>query len=406
MTVYPGLVEQQLGDAAVTLTIAGVAVPGDAIGPVTINRGRRGIDARPEAATLSTVVDRSALAVLPEIGDVVTVDLTDAALDYFAAGESARPRFRGRVTDEGYTPAAVTRTGSQVAVVAVGPRSRLRQLPTDVAVASATDGQQAGALLDQAAMLDPDIVRIPGSDDAGTVTLVPIVADANALLSLLDEIAVSSGGEVVELRDGSLAWRDAATRLAVPPAVELTTANVIAEPLWRKNLVGMVNDLTLTYGENDPQDTYRLADSWSVEQPWGELAATLTTRLATLDDAVTRASDVVGRRGRPVWRIDGLTVELLRTVDPNIGEALLDADFGTLLAVSGFPDDGPYPDARLWIEGTTETIERDSWTLRAYVTDYGATGAGPSWTDAPAWTWATVPAGRTWLSMRSYYPGD
>lgn len=384
----PGLVERAVGGAPVELRVAGVAVPAAALGPVTIRHGRRDLDSRPSAATLTAVLDAAGLDPLPGLGATVTVELTAAAVAAFGVTGSRR-RFTGRVSDLRVAPVVGVHGPARLTLVAVGTRARLGVLRVgDVPWPVELDGARAGRVLAAAAALDPSLLVPAGQQTPGTVRVLARDVDRLPALRLLDELAADTGGELVETRAGELAWRDAAARTNALPAVTLTARDALARTTWSLDARGMVNRLSVAYGDEPAggrQAEVETSDPVAAGvHGWSE--ARHATQLADLAAAASRATEVVGRRSRPRWTVDGLTVELVRGVPPATAGALLGLDQGSLVAVTGLPTTGPTSSSRLWVEGWTEQLTRDHWTLAFDVVDYAAAAPPPRWADVPTRT--------------------
>lgn len=414
-----GLLEEAVGGDPVTLTVGTVALPGSAVGPVTVRRGRTDPDERFAAATLSTTVDAGALTAPPELGDSVQLTLTAAAAAYFGITTAARTRFVGRVTDTDVTPGARITGPPRYGLVAAGVRARLEVKVGDVPWPAELDGARATAILTAAAARLPELTVTAGSP--GTVTVFARDVDAQPASGLLDELAESTGGELLELRNGSVTWRDAASRTNVAAALTLDAGNVLAGTSWSQRLAGLVTDLELGYSAADPQPAVRVVDT-AAEGRVGAFEARQRSQLADEAAAQSRAVDVVGRRSRPRWRIESLGVDALHTLPVPTAAALLEADVAVLVALTGFPAVGPFTQARLWLEGWTETLTRDGYRFELDVTDYAATATAPRWADVPtAVLWqqgnrtdpwylrrwpATVPAELSWLGAVGWDPGQ
>lgn len=350
---------------------------------------------------VSMEVTGATTGVSVQIDDVSIQTLTDAS-----AWEAVRPRFVGQVTDVAAAPGVAGVTGpALVSVVAAGSLARLGRLVVgDTPWPAERDGARAARILALAAANAGVTV---GPVDVGTVDVLGRDVDAQPALELLTELAGQAGSLLVQRRDGTLEWHDANHRRGTPAVLAgLAAANILTGSRWEQTLAGAVNDLTVGYGTGDPQATVRVQDAPSVAA-YGRLAGSTGTALATLTDATVRAGDVVGRRSRPRWRVDGLTVELLRTVSPSQAASLAGAEVGSLLTLTGLPETGPFSAARMFVEGWSEEIAPDGWTLALDVTEYGLTGPSPRWVDVPATVkWSGVPASTTWLAAVSWYAGD
>ena len=408
MTQRPGLVERRLGSGWLTVTVGGQLVPADRVGPVTIRHGREDVDAQPTAGTASVLVDRAALAQLPTLGDELRVELSAAALTQLGASPTAaaaaRVRFVGDVTDARLAPRTAAGQ-SLLQLVAVAPLARLaRGLRIgDTPWPAELDGPRAARILARCAALAGVVVDYVGP---GTATVLARDVDAQPTMQLLADLAAATGGQLHAARDGRLSWHDANHRRNAPTVVKLRPDDVMRDVEWLLDLSGVVNDVTVAYGVEavQPGNTEASKPTTSVVDPvavarYGRTAATLDTELQTAAAAVERARQLVGRRSRPAWRIDGVEVELLRTLHATQALALLAAQPGSLLRVTGWPDAGPEQAARLFVEGWTESATRNGYGLSLDVVGWGAAGASPRWVDVdPDTSWTEVPTGLTWLA--------
>jgi len=414
-----GQVEDTLGGSPYVVTYGGYTAPPDAYALASITRGRKRPDARPDAATCVLVLASERLTQLPVTGDQVTVDLGPAARTYLgiAADHPAVPRFRGRITDLSATATGSVTGPARLQVIATGPRARLAQLRIGGVLAPAElDGARAARQLEDAAAVDPSLVI--DVSDPGTVTVAARPGNTVTAGFLFDELAVSSGGELVEQRDGSLVWHDAEHRRNLVPVITtLRPEHVLTDSAkGAQGIAGLLNDLKLTYEGGSVQ----VVDPASADpvDGYGQAQLELATTLTNAADATTRASDLVGRWSVPRWRLEQLTVELLRTVPADLAADLVTLDFGQLVAVQGFPSSGPFTAAQLFVEGGTEQLSRSGWTLALAVSDYALTGAAPRWGDLAtqtalryrqprgdsSWWEVTPPAGPTWADLAANEP--
>lgn len=390
--------DRHIGTQALAITVAGAVVPLTAAGQLVIRHGRSSVDQQPDAATATLVVDRAAFTELPTIGDELRVELGADVRWWLgltdAAWTAARPRFVGELTDVTVS-ARSDITGPQlVTLAAVTRRARLgRTFVGGAPWPQELDGARAARILDDAAGLTV------AAGDPGTVQVLARDVDRQPALGLLDDLARSTGGVLVETRDGAIRWHDAAHRSARPPAVTLPAADVIAPAATAQSLAGLVNSLTVHYGGSEQ---LQLAASASVDR-YGPQAADVPTELATRADARLFGRLLLGRRARPRWSTPGLTVDLIRTVpDADTAGRLLGLEFGDLLAVTGFPSAGPFSTAQLWVEGWTETVTRTGWRLAVDVSDYQLTATPLRWRDVPPdLAWSDVPTDLAWIDART-----
>ncbi len=380
-----GVLTRYAGGQFLDVSLSGVELDYADVGPVGISRGRRTADQRPEAAVVSFTVKAAGLLALPELGDPVVVELSEALLDALdvelvAAGEAVldralvRRRFTGTVTDAKIRPHDQT-----VAVVATGDRARASRVPIgDTPWPAELDGARADRILDALVAADPSFTVLPG--DPGVVTVLARDVDAQPAAALLDELAAYTGGDTWETRAGALVYRDARSRTDVTPALVLGAANVLVDPEFDKSLDGLVTRLTVGYGP-DPQAELTVADTTA---PITTLGARVTTPLAAEADAQAYAVEVVGRRSRPRWRIPDLPLDVLRSLDALQRAELLALDVNALIGLTGMPAPVPFASSHLWVEGWAEAYTRNEWRMRLSVSARGLTGRSARWIDVPA----------------------
>lgn len=410
------MIDDQLGSDWLTVTLGGTLVPADKVGPVTIRHGRAGVDSPAQPGTCRVVIDRAALAALPTIGDELRVELSEDALTALGAAPldlaTAQVRFVGDLTDAALAPR--TSTGQALLeLVAVAPAARAARVKIgDTPWPAELDGDRAQHILDATAVKTGITI---GTVDPGQVTVLARDVDAQPPLDLLAALAVDTGGRLHLARDGSLSWHDALHRRNALPVVELAADDVLRDATWTLDLFGLVNHVTVTYGpelldgEGNPTGTQaEVTDSDPVSLDpvtgYGRFEARLVTQLADEADAQELARQLVGRRSRPRWQMPALTVELLRTLDPAQAVALLTAEPGDLLAVTGFPESGPQTTARLFVEGWTENASRYSYAMALDVVHYSLAGASPRWVDVnPLTQWQDVPDDLTWQQAIAWH---
>lgn len=402
------LLELELGGPALAVQLGGTWLELEHVGPVTISHGRTDTAQQPSAASCQLELHTEALPDLPAIGSPLVVELGAGAIAYTGlAGadlEAATTRFSGHVTDVAAIP---DRLGSpaRLAVTAVSRRARLgRTFVGDAPWPAELDGARAGRIL---ALAAPVVGAPVGIVDGGTVDVLSRDVDRQPALNLLDELAVSTGGTLVELRSGELVWHDAEHRQRSAVDVELSAYDVLAGVTAGQHLAGIVNRLTVEYGVKPaegerPAVTY--ADPGS-ELLHGPFEARLASLLSAEADAAAFARLTVGRRSRPAWELRSLEVELARTVPAVTAGLLLRLEFADLVRVVGFPA-APFASARLWVEGWSEQITRTAWRMRLDVSSYGRSAPEPRWVDLnPQTSWAD--AGElTWLQTVGWDSGE
>lgn len=394
------LLDRVIGPDAILVAIGGVDLDPGLVGPVTIRHGRDDVDDQPTASTASFTIEATAAA-LPTIGDEVTVDLGADAVVYFTAPLSAVRRFYGHVTDLTAIPARGVNGRAFVRVVAVAPLATLgRTLVGDTPWPSELDGVRADRVLDLVAAANPAIVV--DDVDPGFYDVRARDVDRKAALGLLQELARDTLGILVGLRSGAIAYHDAEHRRNAPVRVTVNASEALADTAWVQDLAGLTNDVTVAYGAAEPQAEVEVVDEVSVVA-FGRYGVRLATQLDDETGAAALASALIGRGSRPAWRIENLTVELLRSVDTVNAAILLDLEVSDLVAVTGFPTTGPFVTSSLWVEGWTETIARDEWTLVLNVSGFAYGGPPARWLDIDGdVSWAEVPADVSWLGFTAW----
>ncbi len=396
------LLDRKLGTGSLVVKLNGTPLQLDQLGTVTIRHGRSKPDGQPDASSVS-LVSRSAL--LPQVGQTLTVELGPDAIAAFGTAASAKARFTGRVTTAQLVPEPGSKTSRRrVNITATGTLAPLgRQYVGDVPWPQETDGARVARLLALATGVTV------GTVDSGTVQVLPRDVDRQPLLKLAQEIATDADGVLHQLRDGTLVYHDADHRALALPVLELLPSEVLWPVVWQQDLDGMVNDLTVGYGASEPQAEVRETDPAAIAAH-GLYAARVSTQLADLAAADAYALLTIARRGRPWWDLSSVSMDLVRglgttaELHPHAAK-LLGLELGDLVQITSWPTSGPQQLGRLWVEGWTETITATSWRLVLSVTPYGRTGPAARGVDVnPATTYATFGT-LTWAQLASWDPG-
>lgn len=395
------LLDRNVGVDALVVTVNGTVVALDHTGPVIIRHGRSSPETQPDAATCSLTVKSDALPALPTLGDAVRIDLGDVVHDWLHDDDpSIDARFVGTITDLTVRPERDVTGAQLLTITAVSSRARTgRAIIGDAPWPAETDGARASRILTLAAASTPLTL---GTSDPGLFTVRARDVDRRPALQLLEELAASTLGVLAETRAGALLWHDADHRtLDAAPAVTLDASSVLRASTTSTMRAGqLVNDLTVTYGDTDPQPSAHVTHAASIATN-GLSAAALASQLEDAEDAETVARTIVGRRSRPAWSTPGVTVDLVRTVDVTTAAALLRLEFGDLLGLTGYPAAGPFSDAQLWVEGWTETYSRYAWRLELDVSAFELTVSPRRFDELdPALRWSDVPPALTWLDTR------
>lgn len=209
-----------------------------------------------------------------------------------------------------------------------------------------------------------------GTLDAGLTTPYAGSIDGMSAAAALQRIADAEVGAVFINGSGELEFRnrnsrplntspdmtiDTATSELVSPSTQIVTdvqavinyATAKAEP----------SSLTQTYKDQDSIDTH------------GRYKQDYTYAVTTDAEAISRAQWIVNANADPRPRIPDLSLDLLTAsgVEQNSALAL---DIGSRLRVVDLPSQAPDTTVDLLVEGWTETIGTDEWSLALNTTDW------------------------------------
>lgn len=453
MTTITGTVPNRMGGrASHIVSVNGSPWPGAQTGELSIAHGRETAEDRVAPAALTVTLMAPDPATRPRVGDRVTVDLSDEALAELAIFDfdttPTRRRFTGRVQSARLVLQRQRPSEDLAAVVelvAVGTKQRLANIPVGQAPWPAELVSDRVARI-MAAAIAWDAYTPDDPLPVGTIeqhmtaglgrhawAVVEQDVDNQTVMELIDTLAEDVEGELCELRDGTLTWHGLDHRRGTVAKVELAADDVLADAEWTQEADGLVNvwyvpdpnpNSGFTYGAYDPVS---LADH-------GPLIVTRTTAITpdpdnpafvatTPWDGAAYITNVgLSRRSRPRWVVPTLTVDLLaRPDDPSDptdagltdaqAAAVLALEYGDLITLTGVSVAAPLNHARLWVEGWTETANRQAWRIALNVTEYGHTGPAVRWADItpPDYTWADLAAEQVdgpldWLRSGTWFP--
>lgn len=369
---------------------------------VAINHGRGDSQSQPEAASATlnvTVGPGTPLPPAVEIGSWVTVTTTVPAGTFY--------RFVGRVTDVsiGWDDAGENTPESGVGqIVAV---SRLadfaRRMIGDEPWPQELDGDRVARVFSLAGVsLDPAV------SDPGIYELIPRDVDRRAALEIAHDAANSAGGLVWHTRDGEIRYADANHRRGHDVDLDLDACNVLVTPTWKRDLTGLVNEVSMTYGVA-PAGGGERPSVFAVNEPsqakYGRYEYSSTVELAETPDALAAAAEIVGMNGTPDWLLSNMPLDVAG-LDETETTTLLSLEMHDLIRVGGLPATGPTPTSIVaWVEGWTESLAWGLHEIELIVSGYCRTNPPARWNDVPdTYTWDTFPADRSWDSMFCFGP--
>jgi hypothetical protein len=395
-----------LAPPTTAITIAGTSVALSGVEwSVAVSHGRNDVTSAPEPSSAQVV-----LLIRP--GDAIPVDVGDSLV----VTAYTVPRFTGTVTDvtidhvlsdDGTAPL------TRVTAAAIGPLSLLGSfIDGATGFTSDTLEDRVTGILD-ATGLDYDLRTEPG------MTLIAEDPNPRTVLTILSELCTATGATLADSPAGHIIFDSYTTRgydynpatwayiagtwgaalgtwtsqsqatTAAPTAVPLGGAVVLWEPLWRKDVLGVVNDVTVTYGTNDPLDTVNQADSAS-KAIYGERAVVLDSLLADVSDATRRAGNVITAQAQARWNLQQVSI-LMDLVDSGDRAAILDLISGDRVLVENLPAPAPASTYLGVVEGWAETYGPDGHTLTLSLSDPRYSYAMLEWIAVPGTlTWAAV----------------
>lgn len=253
------------------------------------------------------------------------------------------------------------------------------------------------------------VAAVPVSGGGDAAELVARDVDRQTAADLWRSVAEDAGGYLFEdAQDGQLTYESIEGRRNRLPIVELGAEQIEGGVTWARDLGGLVNRLTLTYGPEDARAEVTVEDPVSIAL-FGDYSSGRDTQLALEADAERIAYLTVARNSRPRWTISELRVNL---VDKGLtraqAAALAIANIGDLVAVTGLPATAP-PTRYLFVEGVEHTVTAHDWWLTLYLSHAGRTGAPIRWQDVrPALTWAEALVDDegeplTWLAAAAWF---
>ena len=350
------------------------------------------------------------------------------------------PLFTGRVTD--LTMVHVDTVGhgmcALITLTAAGPVAALGvRVVGDEPWPAETGAQRAERILTLAGVGH----SIDGAVDP---LVVPRDVDAQPALTLLEELAGSTGAAVFDTPTGTVVyqaisgrarpvfgyrWQDfppTDTWSGFPPTMLwadfdgwispdsdlptlLPAAAVEWEPAWNLTEAEVINHARIGYGvpADGSQQEYAEAVDETSQAAHGTRYRYIGTQLADPSDAADRAGHIISTQARPRWAMPSVVVllDLIRESDPTLYTNVLGLLCGDHVIVHGLPQPAPAIDWPAIVEG---------WTYQYWKTDHGteherttlalsdplASLAVIAWTDyPPLYRWSDHPTPLSWSDL-------
>ncbi len=196
-------------------------------------------------------------------------------------------------------------------------------------------------------------------------------AGASTLGDYLAFLAPMVGAAIADRTDGTVLVQALGSRSLEAP-YELDPADVQYSPPWEKVLPSG-NVVTVRY-TGDQSESVTLRDEASIARYDVERREVIDTTFANLADATTRAQKRLLAGAYARWNIR--EAPILRGLPLAIGQPVL---------LSAMPPASPYEPWTPLVEGWSETIEGEAWTMLLALSDPAFSGlATLPWQDVPA----------------------
>ena len=397
-----------------TITLAGSTLDLDAVEyQVVVDHGRNDVSDSPQASSAQIIYTQTGGTIIGAISDILTID---------AYGVE---RFTGAVTDMDIVHTADTGGNpfTRTTILAMGTLSQLGYI---------TVGAAGYAEESLESRVDNILTETGLAYTANTDPMMILLAeDPNAIdaASSLSALCLSTGATMADLPNGQILFESYSRRgydynpatwaympdtwadlsaitydeaytigTAAPIPVTLPGNGVVWEPIWRNNVLTVVNDITVSYGDLAPQDTIQETDPTSIAVH-GLRAAQLTTTLADPLDASTRAGNLITAQSVPRWDLQQIQVrvDLLEAVDQAAVLALVTGD---RVLVEALPQPAPDTEYLGVVEGWSETYTPVGHTLVLSLSDPRYSYAMAEWVSVdPALAWSAASPSVQWYDV-------
>ena len=357
-----------------SVVLNGVSIPLSGIlSDLTIHHGRDDISSEPTATTCQLTlleVPRSLVEAF-EVGQSLSVLVRDGAGPAF-------PRFTGHVTD-----AELDR--DELTIIGTGDVSRLRLYPigdTDWPIES-WSARVTRAFTEAGLVSRLELHPDPGFDPQLAARTAE-TAGPTTLGDYLTFLVGMVGAAVTDRPDGRILVQAIGSR-SLDNLYELDPGLVEYAPKWVQDLPGG-NIVTVRY-TGDQSESVTVTEPASVSQ-YGERAETIDTAFVSAADATARATQRLGRAAFAHWNIPEAPVL-----------AGLELELGAAVLLSGMPAASPSDPWSPVLEGWTDDIHGDAWTMTLSLSDPLISGLTLPWDAVPtgaAYLWSTIDPATDW----------
>ncbi len=207
--------------------------------------------------------------------------------------------------------------------------------------------------------IDPSEVTV---ETSWAQELGPQPEAGNTVGTLLDDLALSTQGIVLDGRDGQLTMQARNGRYNPTAAFTLDAAEeqVEADLNTTADDQNLVNIIEVSRQLTDGSVT--LSDDTSVED-YGDYGDTLSIITTSDQEVISAGYDVLYRKANPTVRFNKVSVNLGELTSSSLRDDILDADVSTLFSIINLPDQLPASTADQFLEGYTETLNDSVHTI-------------------------------------------
>ena len=346
----------------------------DVVADVTLHRGRESISDDPTADTLQVVfhdVDHAFVAGF-DVGQSLELTVRDGAGPIL-------PRFSGRITDARLDVDELTVIGAGLLSTFRNHKIGTSNWPAESWSARITRiFTEAGLASRLELHADADFNPLLAARDAAT-------AGPTTLADYLAFLAPMVGALVADRPNGNVVVQAIGAR-SLDDAIDVDPADVAFAPVWELQLPGG-NIVTVTY-QADQGASVTVTDAASVAQ-YGDRPVTIDTSFQNASDATTRGNARLYRSAYSHWEM--AAAPILRG---------LDLELGVPVVLTELPPASPFEPWTPIIEGWTDTISGEVWSMELALSDPLISGVTLPW-DAvpiePAYRWSTIDPSTDWI---------
>lgn len=358
-----------------TVVVDGHPIPlAEVAAGLTIHHGRQGVFDDPTATTCQVTlydVDRAFVQAF-RVGVPLVVTARDGAAP-------ARPRFTGTVTDARLDVDDLTAIAAgRLSTLARYPIGGSGVWPVETWSARVTRiFTEAGLAAQLELQPDPDFNPQLAARDSAT-------AGETTLGDYLAFLAPMLGAAVTDRMNGKILVQALGAR-SLANLTPLAPADVAYAPAWEQ-VLPLANVVTVRY-TGDQSMSVTVQDPTSIGF-YGERPRTIDTSFVNAADATARANEALARGAFSHWNIS--ETPILRGLELSLGAPL---------ELSGMPPASPFEPWTPILEGWTDQITRDEWTMLLALSDPLASGVVLPWNVIPAtavYHWDTLDVATDW----------